>query len=156
MFIPQVGALSYGNPKWGVRRPAIARRGLNMNAASVGDRRVHSMGTRRGAGATYSQSRLGSWYKVSSRCIRFYRRFLICLNTSTIDTSNNYSNGDSERVIAKFIKTVSLMYVAQDDIGSDRLYSTKYRAKRSSSRASATPSLGRAPTTTSWPSASPR
>ena len=60
MFIPQVGALSYGNPKWGVRRPAIARRGLNMIAASVGNRRVHSMGTRRGAGATYSQSRLGS------------------------------------------------------------------------------------------------
>ncbi|KAI5890018.1 Aldo/keto reductase [Schizophyllum commune H4-8] len=69
--VPIIGALSYGNPKWG-------------------------------ASDESTQWVLGEDQALPILKAAWDR------GINTIDTSNNYSNGDSERVIAKFIKTYQI------------------------------------------------
>ncbi|KAL1672052.1 NADP-dependent oxidoreductase domain-containing protein [Schizophyllum commune] len=69
--VPIVGALSYGNPKWGATDES-------------------------------TQWVLGEEQALPILKAAWDR------GINTIDTSNNYSNGDSERVIAKFIKTYQI------------------------------------------------
>ena len=62
-----------------------------------------------GARSTYPESGLGPWYQVGIG-LQNSLTHTHAHACSTFDTANLYSNGDSERVLAKFIEEVNISW----------------------------------------------